>query len=207
LRERYPERSIYNALCDMEWDQPQGATRTFGGIIVVRVSAFDGVRGFREDVVAGEEPELAIRLRRAGWTSWRLQDEMATHDAGITRFSQWWLRAVRYGHASAQLASLHARSGESSLVRGVASAWVWAAGIPLAACIAWLLGGSAAAALCLAAYPLQVARLALGGNASARRSWSRALFLVIGKFAEAWGQARFAVRDLGGAAPRIIEYK
>ena len=37
LRERFPEQSIYNRLCDMEWDTPVGETKACGGIAMMRV--------------------------------------------------------------------------------------------------------------------------------------------------------------------------
>ncbi|MEO7622112.1 MAG: glycosyltransferase, partial [Gallionella sp.] len=95
LRERFPEQSIYNLLCDMEWNTPVGNAKACGGIALARVSAFQSVHGYRENLIAGEEPELCVRLRSSGWTIWRLDDEMAWHDAALTRFGQWWRRTMR----------------------------------------------------------------------------------------------------------------
>src|SRR5262245_44170177 len=39
LHERYPERSIYNWLCDREWDGPVGEVRACGGIAMMRSDA------------------------------------------------------------------------------------------------------------------------------------------------------------------------
>ena len=39
LRERFPEKSPYNRLCDMEWDSPIGETKMCGGIAMMRVAA------------------------------------------------------------------------------------------------------------------------------------------------------------------------
>ena len=70
-REREPDRSIYNWLCEQEWAQPPGEVRAFGGIVMMRISAVTAVGGYREDLIAGEEPELGVRLRLAGWRLWR----------------------------------------------------------------------------------------------------------------------------------------
>ena len=94
-RERIPERSIYNWLCDLEWDRPVGEVRAFGGDVMMRADALEAVGGYRDDLIAGEEPELCVRLRAAGWRIWRLDREMTLHDAAMTRFDQWWRRAVR----------------------------------------------------------------------------------------------------------------
>lgn len=40
LRERYPHRSIYNMLCDIEWGLPVGEVTTCGGIAMIRSDAF-----------------------------------------------------------------------------------------------------------------------------------------------------------------------
>ena len=68
LRERYPEQSIYNWLCDREWDGPVGEVRC-GGDAMMRVRALEAVGGYREDMIAGEEPELCVRLRAAAGES------------------------------------------------------------------------------------------------------------------------------------------
>ena len=64
-RERYPERSIYNWLCDREWDGPVGDVRYSGGDVMIRADALEAVGGYRDDLIAGEEPELCVRLRAA----------------------------------------------------------------------------------------------------------------------------------------------
>jgi GT2 family glycosyltransferase len=94
-RERYPERSVYNLLCDLEWDTPVGATKACGGDVLMRATAFHDVGGFREDLIAGEEPELCVRLRSAGWKIWRIDQEMTRHDIALRSFAQWWTRSVR----------------------------------------------------------------------------------------------------------------
>ena len=90
LRERHPDRSVYNWLCDREWDRPTGEVRAFAGNVMIRAAALKGVGGYREDVIAAEEDELCVRLRQANWRIWRLADEMALHDAAMLHFGQWW---------------------------------------------------------------------------------------------------------------------
>ena len=100
-RERYPEQSVYNLLCDLEWDTPIGETKECGGDSMMRVAAFEQVKGFNPSLIAGEEPELCLRLRQQGWKILRIDAEMTLHDAQITRFSQWWRRSLRSGYAYA----------------------------------------------------------------------------------------------------------
>src|SRR5205807_5530419 len=46
-RELYPEYSIYNWLCDLEWNTPIGESNAFGGDVMSCVSAFQAVDGYR----------------------------------------------------------------------------------------------------------------------------------------------------------------
>ena len=91
-RERFPERSIYNRLADIEWNSPLGEVKYCGGDAMVRVEAFRQVGGFNPDLIAGEEPELCVRLRQNGGVILRIDAEMTLHDMAMTRFGQWWKR-------------------------------------------------------------------------------------------------------------------
>src|SRR5581483_8804078 len=106
-RERHPERSIYNLLCDIEWDSsPPGETGACGGDAVMRIAAFRQAGGFRADLICGEEPELCARLRQSGWRIWRLAADMTVHDAAMYRLTQWWQRTVRVGYGYAMFMRL-----------------------------------------------------------------------------------------------------
>jgi penicillin amidase len=70
----------------------------------MRVQPLRDTGGYRDDLIAGEEPELCLRLRKAGWKIWRLDAEMTLHDAQILRFDQWWRRTVRADTDSAAAA-------------------------------------------------------------------------------------------------------
>jgi glycosyltransferase involved in cell wall biosynthesis len=108
IREREPERSIYNWLCHQEWNGPLGEIAACAGNVMHRSAALAAAGGYREDVIAAEEDELCFRLRAASWRLWRLDREMAVHDAAMTRFSQWWRRSMRAGYAFASLGLFHA---------------------------------------------------------------------------------------------------
>lgn len=205
-RERFPQRSIYNRLCDLEWDTPIGEAKACGGDALMRADAFAAEAGFRADLIAGEEPELCVRLRAAGWKVWRLDVEMTLHDAAMTRFNQWWQRTLRGGHAFAEGAFLHGASPERHWLRESRRAWLWGLGIPVAIVLACLIFGWLGLFLLLV-YPLQVARLALRGEGSARENWLPALFLVLGKFPEVLGQIKFLLSRIGAGKTALIEYK
>lgn len=206
LRERFPERSVYNRLCDIEWGAIVGECKAFGGIALVRCRALAAVGGFRESLIAGEEPELCVRLRAAGWRIWRTDAPMALHDAAMTRWIQWWRRAKRTGHAYAEGAALHGATGERHYVAEVRRALAWGLALPLAVlllALAW----PAMAALALL-YPLQWLRLGWRLRRQGQPiPWTQAAFFVQARFAEVSGVLRFAGERLRGRSAGIIEYK
>ena len=205
-RERFPQRSVYNLLCDLEWDTPIGETKACGGDALMRADAFAAVSGYRASLIAGEEPELCVRLRAAGWKIWRLPEEMTLHDAAMTRFGQWWQRSLRGGYAFAEGAFLHGAAPERHWQRESRRIWIWGLAIPLAivAASAWLGGWGL---LLLLIYPLQAVRLARRGVRSARENWLLAVFLVLGKFPEMLGQVKFLLNRFGAGKAVLIEYK
>ena len=206
LHERHPERSVYNLMCDMEWDRPPGETDASGGIVMMRADMFSALGGFREDLIAGEEPELCLRARRSGWKIWRLAQPMAWHDAAMLRFSQWWTRSKRTGFGFAQSAYLQGSLGERHRMGQLLRPWFWAGLIPVALLLACSIWGATGLAL-LWVYPLQVLRnmRAVAGDWRARLV--RASFLVLGKFPELLGQLQFLAQRRTGPATRTFDYK
>jgi glycosyltransferase involved in cell wall biosynthesis/GT2 family glycosyltransferase len=206
LREQRPEASVYNRLCQLEWDRPCGEVPECGGIMMVRTAAFRQVGGFDSRVVAGEDPELCLRLRRAGWKIWRIDSEMAVHDAAIFRFSQWWRRAVRAGHAYAQSSALHGGSPDRYRVRECRSIWGWAFWLPaIAILLAWPTHGWSL--LALAAYPLQAGRIALKERRRGIRLHHALIsgaLCVLSKWPQLLGLIRYR---RGRRSPTIIEHK
>lgn len=207
LVERRPDASIYNHLCALEWKSPDGElgnSGMLGGIMFVRTSVFARLNGFNEDVIAGEDSEFAVRVAGAGFKVTKIGATMATHDADIRRFGQWWRRAVRSGHAIGQRFSLSGRD----CARERRSVLVWGIALPLA--ILLLAPFTYGASLLLGAGYLVLDRrikryrLAQGDSPSDARLYAR--FVVLGKFAEAIGLIRFHVNHFAGRF-RIIEYK
>ncbi|OIQ99985.1 glycosyl transferase family 2 [mine drainage metagenome] len=206
LRERYPDRSIYNLLCDIEWDTEVGLAKACGGIALVRLEAFEAERGYRADLIAGEESELCVRLRASGRRIWRLDAEMALHDAAMTHFWQWWKRSRRAGYAYAEGMHLHGFSPEMHRVRESQRIWIWGLGIPvLVVSLTNWLGIFGLAMLLI--YPAQIVRIALRGTRTVKKNWLHALFLVLGKFPEVIGQLNYFYNRLTGKAAHLIEYK
>lgn len=206
-RERYPEKSIYNLLCDIEWNSwPMGETKACGGDAVMRIAAVREVNGYRPDLICGEEPELCVRLRKAGWRIWHLDVDMTLHDAALDRFSQWWKRMIRGGYAYARGADLHGAPPERHWVRECRSIWAWGAGLPSATLLLCIVLGWPGLWL-LALYLLQLIRLALRGKRTLRENWIQAAALVLGKFPELLGQLKFLLDKVRRVQSGLIEYK
>lgn len=202
-RERFPEASIYNAHCDREWDTPVGEALACGGDALMRMAALAQVGGYDPALIAGEEPEMCVRLRQKGWKIWRLDAEMTLHDAAMTRFSQFWKRARRAGHAYAEGAHMHGAPPERHFLRETRRAVLWGLVLPGAILLLALLSPWFLALF--AVYPAQIARLAR--RRGGRAAWQEATLLTLGKFAEGLGVAEFHLRRLGGRRAGLIEYK
>lgn len=124
-RERSPDTSPYNQLCDEEWNTAVGLAKTVGGDALFRIEPLLQVRGFSVDLIAGEEPDLCHRIRLNGWKIRRIGGDMTIHDAAMTRFGQWWQRCRRSGYATAE-AFARRGSHDPHLVREVFSNVFWA---------------------------------------------------------------------------------
>jgi GT2 family glycosyltransferase len=205
-REKYPKQSIYNWLCDREWEGPVGEVRAFGGDVMMRVSALQSVGGYRDDLIAGEEPELCVRLRSAGWRIWRIDAKMTLHDAAMTRFGQWWRRARRGGYAFAQGAYLHGSPPERHFAWEARRAWLWGICLPLLCITLGLAFGTWGWAVSFV-YPLQILRQTVRNHGSLSQRALLALFQVLARFPEGFGQINFLWDRLSGRRTPIIEYK
>jgi len=210
LRERHPEASVYNQLCDLEWDTPVGPATACGGNAMMRVAAFAEVGGFDPTLIAGEEPELCFRLRARGWMIERIAAEMALHDAAIDRFDQWWKRHVRSGHAYAEGAAMHGSSPERYFVRENVRIVLWGALLPFSATF-FALPTLGLSLLLLGGYPLSIARVysrtrARGIEPRIAFAYAVATALVV-KFPEALGVAKYWRNRVLGERARLIEYK
>ena len=208
-RERHPEASIYNRLCDIEWNTPVGCANACGGDALIRASAFREVGGYRCDVLAAEDDELCLRLRRAGWKIVRLDADMTTHDAAIIRFSQWWRRAQCAGQAYAQGFALHGRSPERHFARDCARIVGWSLLLPATAILfSWWTHGLSL--LLFGLYPLLAVRI---HRSTRRKGWDGvasawyALLTVLAKFPALIGLLGFCLRALLGGRRSLIEYK
>jgi GT2 family glycosyltransferase len=208
-RERFPEASIYNQLMDMEWDTPVGEAKYCGGDALIRVNAFQHVGGYDAAMIAGEEPELCLRLRKEGFRILRIDSEMTLHDAAITHFSQWWKRSMRTGYSYTLGTAMHGFSTEAHWLRESSSIAFWGAALPAVMIgLAWQTQGRS---FWLAAlYVVSLARAAMdrwrrGKGASTALLY--ATFCTISKFPQLVGQLQYVWYRMRGRSRRVIEYK
>lgn len=209
VRERHRDLTVYNRLCDMEWDTAPGIVNECGGIHMVRAHVFQQAGGFNASLIAGEEPELCVRLRRDGWQIVRIGTDMALHDAAMTRFGQWWKRSVRSGYAYAEAMAMHGRSPQRHGVRESLRIWWWTLVPASLVVVTWFWLGPWAL-LWLLGYDYLAAKILLRrrrhGNTWADASLY-AVFHVLVKFPQLLGQLRYWAGRLSGRRSSLIEYK
>ena len=215
-REIYANASIYNRLCDAEWNVTVGFIESCGGDALFRNSSLVNVSGYRDSLIAGEEPDLCLRMQQKGWLIERISGEMTQHDAAITSIRQWWLRAVRAGHAYAEHVWIHRSVAFHSWKIQLLRIFFWGIAMPVAAVGAVVgimlkyVAGITVLAPVLMLYIFQFSRL-LWRSRKGGYSWPDASkvagLTLLGKLAEARGILKFARRKIFRTASRIIEYK
>jgi GT2 family glycosyltransferase len=204
-RERNPSGSIYNRMCDIEWNTAIGQTSACGGDSLVRVHAFEAAGGFRPQLIAGEETELCLRLRERGCKIWRIDAEMTRHDAALKSFGQWWVRTTRFGYGMTEVLRLHWHSKFMIWKRELVRATFWGGLLPAFIGFSTLVHPGVIAALLI--YPLQIFRIAVARGITSFDSWSYAAFMTLAKFAEFQGIITFFWRRLRRNSIKWIEYK
>jgi GT2 family glycosyltransferase len=210
VREIHPEASVFNRLCDLEWQQVPGEIPTAGGRFMARARAFKEVGGFRPDVIAAEDDEFCIRVRRHGWKILMIDAPMARHDVAITSLNQWWRRTRRAGHAYAQVAALHSGGEELYFVRDRRRILVWGLALPIVALALAPFTRGISLLVMIGAYTLQLIHIARGCRKrgwAARDAWTYGFFTVISRFPALQGLLEYYWRRLRGRTMTIIEYK
>lgn len=207
--ERYPDRSIFNRVCDVEWRLGSiGRVESFGGDVMIRADAFSKVDGYNDSMIAGEDPELSVRLRRIGEIL-RLDRTSTIHDADMHHLSQWWNRMQRGGFAYALVASMYAAQPERKFVKEARRIWIWGILAPLGA-IALVPITHGISLVAFARYPLVALKTFYSTSRqgfSAAESVAWGLSCGASVFPEAIGTLRFHLLRLRGQQAQLIEYK
>jgi glycosyltransferase involved in cell wall biosynthesis len=211
LFERHPERSVYNRLCDLEWRSAPGDIAnhgSLGGIMMVRADTFKELGGFNVLVIAGEDSEFGVRVGLSGRVVAKLDVPMATHDANILRFAQWWKRSIRAGHAIGQRSYLNGETSARDCMHEKRSTLAWGVALPILAIasagfVFWL-PLPLLAAYALLYRKIYAFRVRMGDSSSEARTYG--VFTTLAKIANGLGLLKFYWRRRIGEY-RIIEYK
>ncbi len=225
-RERFPEKSLYNRLADVEWDMaigstgPDGMPEACGGDAMFRVETFRAVAGFDPTVPAGEEPELCQRLRARGGSVLRLDADMTWHDSAMLKFGQWAKRQFRTGYGGLDFSTRFGKiqGRDDPFRRQIVSARIWALGWPLvllsATALCATIGGPGAAlfaALVLLIAPAaQAARIALKNRGRTGTLFAAIAYGGLTMLAKPFhlaGQCLYLRDYRAGRHARLIEYK
>ncbi len=226
-RERFPEKSIYNQICDIEWNTPVGPAKSCGGDALMRVATFAASGGYSEQLIAGEEPELCLRLRNVGGKIDRIDAEMTRHDAAILTFAAWWKRTLRGGYGALDVFTrLRGKVPDADVpfhhLTTSAASWTdrWLILVAIIVAIAVLIAPAGNLAIQAEAVAVgfvigiglqffQAFRIGL--HVRNRTSFGNAMiygiFTMIGKWAQRAGQRRYGSDVRAGRVIKIIEYK
>ena len=215
LRERWPEKTIYNRLCDIGWEYPLGDIPSCGGVAMYRASAFAKSGGFNEALVAGEERELCARVRAAGGRIVRIDADMGFHDADMTSLSQWWKRSTRTGWAYAAGVGMPGRAEWGSAVRRLMRSLGWGIVLPALFVVGvvgavWSAWALVIVAMCVGGWCYVGWRVFHGRRRkgdSITVSILCGTFTLLGKLPEAQGVLRYVWERLSRRSPRLIEYR
>jgi cellulose synthase/poly-beta-1,6-N-acetylglucosamine synthase-like glycosyltransferase len=213
-RELRPQSSIFNRVLDLDWVCPSGPALFCGGDALIRRSVLEKVHGYDEHLIAGEEPDMCWRIRALGYIVLHVDREMVAHDLAMTRWSQYWRRALRSGYALAEISTrfrrtnspLWLRESRRNYVHGIALLALVLLVLPLS-----LIGSSFTPILAAIG---SLSTLAL--RTAHRTKWrsadlvTRLLYGVHSHVQQVpilFGQLKYWIDRMTGRTPTLIEYK
>lgn len=217
LRERFPDSSIYNRMCDAEWNVPVGVVDHCGGNAMFRCSTLALTGGFNEELIAGEEPDLCLRMQQNGYFVQKISADMGLHDAAIFTFGSWWKRTKRGGYAYAEHVCRHRLLSFPNWRRQLGSMIFWTTGLPTFLVAVLLLvfqqplyALSSACMIWVVLYGLQISRIAFRNSqngASKSHAILSAAFLMIGKIPQMIGAITFLANRIRRKRQMLIEHR
>ena len=212
-KEKFPTASIYNQICDIEWNTPVGEASACGGDAIYRVSVFKQVDGFDPTFIAGEEPELCFRIREQGHKILRIDLDMTLHDADMHSFSQWWKRAKRGGYAFTLNALKHGNKNSEKYKKAeLKSILAWTLLYCLFGLFALVTLSILPLLILIGLLVLQSFRMTIGGEPARHKVSFKTYYIysfltMVGKFPEALGFMKCIYEKQIGKQAKLIEYK
>ncbi|MCC5963266.1 MAG: glycosyltransferase family 2 protein [Rhodobacteraceae bacterium] len=203
--EEQPDSSPYNWLTDWEWQKPTGPCAGGIGTFLTRSTAFEQTGGFRDTMIAAEDDEMFLRMRKAGWQTWAIDAPMVRHDVALHAFGNWNRRMIRAGHSFAELGALHPGAARAARRRAL----VWGGALPALALVlaaVWPPGVIGIAALYAMSIMRQALRFRHMGLAQKRAVLAAGL-VMLSKFSNLWGMGQYWWRRLRRQDAQIIEYR
>lgn len=206
--------SLYNRVLDLDWIWPVGEVDFCGGDALMRRDALEAVDGYDESLIAGEEPDMCGRMRDIGYRVLHIDAAMTGHDMAMHRFSQYWRRATRTGHAYSEVSRRFADTPDRFWTAESRRNYVHAgvlSGTPVAVGAATLATRSALPAVGAALF-----WSAIVARSATRAAWkqadlgTRVLYGVHSHFQQlpiALGQLSERASRLRGERKGLIEYK
>jgi cellulose synthase/poly-beta-1,6-N-acetylglucosamine synthase-like glycosyltransferase len=213
-RESNPQGSIYNRILDLDWIVPVGSVEYCGGAALIRRDLLERVGGYNENLIAAEDTELCSRLRAIGYTVLHVDRLMVRHDLAITRFSQYWRRALRSGYAYAEVSERIRRSdlpdwyrqARRNRVQGAMMAAILV-GAPIFAVSARSFAPLLIAAAIIAALAVRTALRSHWKKAPLSTRLVHGLHSHLVQIPLLFGQLRYQLDRFGGRTAELIEYK
>lgn len=124
-RELFPNANPYHHVFDLHWwSPPAGPAETSAGSALVRRKVLEEAAGYDSSLVAGEDADLSVRIRRSGYQIVCIDVPMVRHDVAIKTCRQYLLRLARSGYADAEIGHRYERGGLAKARRRVQSARV-----------------------------------------------------------------------------------
>lgn len=201
-----PRANAFHAMAEIEWHRPAGEIEACGGDMMVRAEAIRQIGGFDAAIIASEDEDFVIRVRKAGWRALRLPLAMTRHDIAMTKLSEWWRRNLRTGNGLAEVGDLHPPHFRAERLR----AWLFGCILPLLFVLSaiaglWWVSLGVLAAFAFSTY--RVRRWLQANGMAAGLALRVASLFTLAKLPHFIGMLRFWLRGGRKGRAQIIEYK